>query len=349
MKLNKLVINNKEFIFKNMIIWILAFILVTLPFGYELAAAIILPLIIPVHVNYYLIEKYMKHKKYLHYGLYAGLLAFLFGILAQGLSSNIIFSQIHFISPIPVEGMVGEDTLWINERPVLKFAFNPLIIMVLTTIYRQSQEKQHNIIQELKTQKLKAELEFLKGQVNPHFLFNTLNNLFSMSSTYGDEDTANGIGHLSHLMRYMIYDTNAEFVRLENEIEMIKDFIDLNKLKMDDKSKNNIIFDVNGEITNKQIPPMLLIPFVENAFKHGYSVNNEFSVEIDLTIKNNKLNFKIENSINKSRKGNNMDSSGIGLTNIKKRLDLLYKGDCRLEINNLDNKFVVQLKIPLHN
>ena len=350
MRLKELLYRNKESIFKNTIIWILTFILVALPFGYEIATALILPLIIPVHVNYYLIDKYMKKKMYIRYGIYVGVLVIVFGFIAQGLSSNLILSKNDFNPILPLmlnEGIV--DIVRIDQRSEFRFAFIPLIVISLTTVFRYFQEKQKNIIQELETQTLKAELDFLKHQVNPHFLFNTLNNLFSMSTTYGDDATANGIGHLSHLMRYMLYDTNSEFVRLENEIDMLENFIDLQKLRMDSKSLNNIEFIVNGDTSKKQIHPMLLIPFVENAFKHGYSVNNEFTVKLELLVKNGKLNFSVENTINKSREENNMDTSGIGLENIRKRLDLLYKDEYLLEINEKEGKHFVSLVIPLNS
>jgi len=346
MRLNNIIYRNKESIIKNTIIWILTFILVALPFGIEIATALILPLIIPVHLNFYLIDKYMKNKKYVHYGVYVFLLATVFGFLAQGLSSNIILTNFNYISPISIPD-VPDVVLRINEKPVLKFAFNPLIVIALTTLLKYYQEKQQNIIQELETQRLKAELDFLKGQVNPHFLFNVLNNLFSMSSTYGDEATANGIGHLSHLMRYMLYDTNSEYVSLENEIDMLENFIDLQKLRMNSKAVENIELNIKGDTTKKQIPPMLLIPFVENAFKHGYSINSEFLVSIKLNVYDNDLYVSVDNTINKTRENNNMDSSGIGLENVRKRLDLLYKDEYLLEVDEKDNKHHISLKIPL--
>ncbi|MFC2104429.1 sensor histidine kinase [Bacteroidota bacterium] len=354
MRLGHAIYRNKESIIKNTIVWFLVFVLVALPFGIEIAAVLVIPLIIPVHVNYFLVDKYMKKKMYIQYGIYALALVIVFGFIAQGLffatkySTLVpIFSVVPIPIPEPIEGII--DDITIDVIPTFKFAFNPLIAIILTTLFKHFQEKQQNIIQELETQKLKAELDFLKGQVNPHFLFNTLNNLFSMSSTYGDEATANGIGHLSHLMRYMLYDTNSEFVRLENEIDMLENFIDLQKLRMDINSTNSIEFIVKGDTNKKQIPPMLLIPFVENAFKHGYSVNNEYTVKIELLVVEDGLTFVVENTINKTRESKNLDSSGIGLENIRKRLELLYKDEYLLEIIEKENKHYISLKIPFIN
>jgi sensor histidine kinase YesM len=344
MRLDNIILRNKESIIKYVIIWVLTFILVALPFGIEIATALIVPLVIPVHLNYYLFDRYFKKKQYVKYGIYTGLLALIFGFFAQGLSANIILTKFEYISPLIKE--IPDEVLRIRERPVLKFAFNPLIVMALTTFYKYFQEKQENVIKELETQRLKAELDFLKGQINPHFLFNVLNNLFSMSSKYGDDATANGIGHLSHLMRYMLYDTNSEFVRLENEIDMLENFIDLQKLRMD-KNIENIEFNVSGNINNKQIPPMLLIPFVENAFKHGYSIHNDFYVKIDLKSVNDDLIFNVENTINFARENKNMDNSGIGLENVRKRLELLYKDEYSLEVLEKDQMYLVSLVIPM--
>lgn len=346
MKLNRLILGNRESIIKNVIIWILVYTMVALPFGIEIATALIIPLIIPVHVNYLLLDKYFKKKRYIQYGIFVILLVFIFGFLAQGLSSNIILTKFEYINPIITK--IPEELLHIAERPVLKFAFNPLIAIVLTGFYRNYQEKQYNIIQELKTQHLKAELAFLKGQINPHFLFNVLNNLLSMSTLKGDVETAKGIGHLSQLMRYMLYNTNSEYVHLENEIDMLENFIDLQKLRIDEKSIGNIKLVIKGNPTKKRIPPMLLIPFIENAFKHGYSVNREFSISILIHIYNDNLHFSVENTVNKARQNKNMDSSGIGLENVRKRLDLLYKDEYLLEINE-NEKHYINLKIPLKN
>lgn len=350
MKLSVTLYRNRESIIKSTIIWILTFILVALPFGYEIATALVLPLIIPIHINYYLIDKYMKKKMYFHYGILVGILVLVFGFIAQGLSSNLIMSRNDFDPILPL--LLNEeivDIVRIDQRSEFRFAFIPFIVMALTTVFKHYREKQLNTIQDLETQRLKSELNMLKHQVNPHFLFNILNNLFSMSSTYGDESTANGIGHLSHLMRYMLYDTNSEKVRLENEIDMLENFIDLQKLRIGKESVNDINIEVNGDTKNKQLPPMLLIPFLENAFKHGYSINNDFFVKVVLSVENEELMFKVENSINKDRESKNIDSSGIGLENVRKRLDLLYKDEYLLKINKQENVYAISLNIPLNN
>lgn len=329
---------NKE-VAKNAIIWLIVYIIFTIPFGLETALALVLPLIIPVHLNYWLLDKFIKKQKYIHYSISIVVILMFFGAFAQNIGEQAMYPRIIFV---PEGQFAASDYIY-----SVNAAFNPLIAVILTTLFRFFREKQQMQIIENEKERVKAELNMLKHQVNPHFLFNTLNNLFSMSSTYGDEATANGIGHLSHLMRYMLYDTNSEYVRLANEIDMLENFIDLQKLRLNEESKKNIEFSVSGEIVKNQIPPMLLIPFLENAFKHGYSINNEFFVKTNINIYNNVLYMNVDNSINKSRENSNLDSSGIGLENVRKRLDLLYHDEYLLEINNKDNIHTVSLKIPL--
>lgn len=323
----------------NALLWIAVIIIFALPFGFETSLSLVLPLIIPVHLNYYFLDKFVKKQQYIKYGLLTALNIFAFGVVAQGVGVSSMYPRIIYI---PNETFFTDDYMY-----SINAAFNPLIALILTTLFRFFKEKKDIQIIEKEKEKVNAELNMLKHQVNPHFLFNTLNNLFSMSSTFGDEATANGIGHLSHLMRYMLYDTNSEFVRLENEIEMLENFIDLQKLRIESDSHECITFNVTGDILNKHLPPMLLIPFLENAFKHGYSVNYNFFVKINLIIKDKKLNFELENSINKDRESKNMDSSGIGLGNVQKRLDLLYNDEYFLEIIEKNDVHFIKLVIPL--
>jgi len=179
-------------------------------------------------------------------------------------------------------------------------------------------EKQKNII---KNEKLNSELSFLKSQVNPHFLFNTLNNIYSLANRKS-EYTADAIMKLSHLMRYMLYEAKKETVSLQYEINYLVDYIELQKLRMPDKSK--VIFNIDSIEIEKEIEPMLLIPFVENAFKHGDIFSENAKIEIQLRINENELYFKVENNIDKKLISEKDKGSGIGLNNLKKRLELLY-------------------------
>jgi len=192
---------------------------------------------------------------------------------------------------------------------------------------------------------LDTEVKFLKSQVNPHFLFNTLNNLFSMAQKKGNDDLADGISKLSGMMRYMIYESNEEKVPLKKEIEYLEDCILLNKLRYAD-DEALVKFDFPAETKGVIVAPMLFIPFVENAFKHGVSIGKQSRINISLSVNQDELIFSCLNDDYKHVK--RMDeNSGIGLDNVKRRLELVYPGKHQLHINNPDGQFHVELKINL--
>lgn len=191
---------------------------------------------------------------------------------------------------------------------------------------------------------LDTEVKFLKSQVNPHFLFNTLNNLFSMAQSKGNEDLADGISKLSGMMRYMIYESNEENVPLKKEIEYLENCILLNKLRYaDDEVK--VVFNYPAQTEGILIAPMLFIPFVENAFKHGVLIGHTSEIYIAIAVTGQQLLFRCENAAYEVKKMD--EKSGIGLENVKRRLELVYPGKHSLEIRNADGKFSVDLKIDL--
>jgi two-component system LytT family sensor kinase len=193
---------------------------------------------------------------------------------------------------------------------------------------------------------LSTEIKFLKSQINPHFLFNTLNNLFSMAQDNGNDKLADGISKLSGMMRYMIYESNAETVPLKNEIEYIKSCIALNKLRYaDDEALVN--FKYSEQVPDVFIAPMIFIPFIENAFKHGVLINNTSPIDISIAVNDKALLFICENKNYSFVKKMENDKSGIGLENVKRRLDLVYPGKHELIIKNDENLFHVELKIDL--
>lgn len=199
---------------------------------------------------------------------------------------------------------------------------------------------------QLEANQLATEIKFLKSQVNPHFLFNTLNNLFSMAQQKGNDELADSISKLSGIMRYMIYESNAERVLLEREIEYLENCIVLNKLRFEDREVIvNFIYPINFmEVT---IAPMIFIPFVENAFKHGVVLNKPSLIEISITVSDQHILFTCENTNYDYIKKMNEAGSGVGLENVKRRLELLYPGTHELQLKNEANKYHVSLKINL--
>lgn len=196
--------------------------------------------------------------------------------------------------------------------------------------------------QDLENEKLMSELGFLKSQINPHFLFNTLNNICSLARKKSDE-TENALIKLSEIMRYMIDESKEDKVLLSKEIEYLNNYIELQRLRLSGKVK--IVFTIIGDPTAKMIDPLLLIPFVENAFKHGISYREEPLISISLKIRDDTLNFQIENTVFRSNGESLPDEPGIGLRNVRRRLDLLYPEKHELRITEEGEKFRVDLTI----
>jgi LytS/YehU family sensor histidine kinase len=221
-----------------------------------------------------------------------------------------------------------------------------IVVFLLFSIslsVKLSQEwyKNEKIKSQIKTQKINAELSFLKSQLNPHFLFNTLNSIYSLANKKSD-DTANAIITLSELMRYMIYETNNEFVSLQNEVDYIKNYISLQNLRLKDSS--GVRFNAHGSL-DYNIEPLLLISFIENAFKYGTNFTGETNINIKLIVKENNLTLNVSNYISLKEKNN--PDSGIGLENIKNRLNLLYPNTHTLKIEQSDNLYHIELVLKL--
>ena len=205
--------------------------------------------------------------------------------------------------------------------------------------------KKQALEKELKTHQLEAELRFLKAQVNPHFLFNALNNIYSLSFTESKK-TPEMILKLSDMMSYMLYDCKSEQVLLSAEISYLKNYIALQQLKKD--GEYNIEFDVKGDHTSVMITPMLFIPFFENAFKHGNLDDIEHGwLKSELVLEREHLIFNISNTVRKERQRS--EKGGVGLENIRERLRLLFPARHVLNIENIQGIYSVHLQINLSN
>ncbi len=186
-----------------------------------------------------------------------------------------------------------------------------------------------------------TELSFLRSQVNPHFFFNTLNNIYSLAVVQSDQ-TAPAVMKLSAIMRYILTETQTDSVPLENEIGFIKNFIDLQLVRLTDKV--TVHFTTEGDAQQKQIAPLLLIPFVENAFKYGVSTKEKSAITISLKADETRIVFSVVNTIVKVDTGIH-DTTGIGINNAKRRLELLYPFKHTLNVTEENNQFKVQLVI----
>lgn len=206
---------------------------------------------------------------------------------------------------------------------------------------------EENKLQEVRQQKLEAELNFLKGQIHPHFLFNTLNNLYALTLKKSNA-APEVVLKLSELLSFMLYECNSRTVALSKELNLIENYIELEKIRYGNRLTTS--YKVTGDITKSGIPPMLLLPFVENAFKHGTSDSlDEVWVEIEVNIQNQDLTLSVRNS-----NGHNSDEKeefeyqqGIGLKNVNRRLALLYNGFYNLQTSDEAKSYSVLLEIQL--
>ena len=197
---------------------------------------------------------------------------------------------------------------------------------------------------ELEKEKLNSELAFLKNQVSPHFFFNTLNNIYSLIGIDGPT-AQESVLKLSKLMRYLLYESEHGETRMSQEIEFMNNYIDLMKLRLNSKVKLQI--DFPQDFTDFSIAPLLFVPFIENAFKHGVSYREQSFIHIRMKINPDQIIFISENSKGKSTQAQTEDiqHSGIGLENVKKRLALLFQGQHELKIENTETVFRVELTI----
>ncbi|MEO3406662.1 histidine kinase [Mucilaginibacter sp. CAU 1740] len=199
---------------------------------------------------------------------------------------------------------------------------------------------------DLEQEKISSELSFLKAQINPHFFFNTLNNIYSL--TYINAETSRKALHqLSRMMRYVLYDTQHGTALLSQEVAFIKDYISLMELRLTEKV--TVTFNAPAQLSDVAIAPMLLLPFVENAFKHGISAVLPSTILINIDQHADQLELHVQNGIYKDDNAATEENKGIGLTNTIRRLDLLYPGKYKLDINEdaATNTYTVHLTLNL--
>jgi len=229
---------------------------------------------------------------------------------------------------------------------LVNYSFTSLFLVFLSigirVLERQSQTEK--LQKELEKEKLNSELAFLKNQISPHFFFNTLNNIYSLT-TSNPEDSRTAILKLSKMMRYLLYDSEDGDTRLSNEIELMINYIGLMKLRLEENYNLKVKFP--DEYEDFRIPPLLFIPFIENAFKHGVNFHEDSFIDIFMTAFDNTITFRSFNSISRSAAETGLESSGIGLNNVRKRLDLLFPGKHDLQFNRTESTFEVLLKIQV--
>lgn len=284
-------------------------------------------------VAYWLWPEYLMKRKY-------GWFVVIFVSLA------IILHFVRFIADASVYiSSVGANLalahLWLDflrSGPVGVFIFF-ITLKLIKEWYLKQEERQL-----LSTENALAELQLLKAQVHPHFLFNTLNSIYSFTLAKSSQ-AADLVAKLSDMMRYMVISGEAALVPLEKELKMIRDYIALEQVRYGDRL--NLTFVVTGDYTDKLIAPMLMIPFVENAFKHGAGKTWPSPwIKLSLEIKNDRLFFELSNS-KPAEPVTSPGKNGIGLSNIHKRLHLLYPEKHDLELRTMYDSFMIRLQVPL--
>jgi hypothetical protein len=252
------------------------------------------------------------------------------------------------IPPSPGDFAALFSESWSQMQVIISFAF--LAIMGIAAAYFFIKESIRNELARSKVEALQVntELRFLRSQVNPHFLFNTLNNLFSMALKEGKSSLAEKIAKLSNMMRYMLYESNTDKVPLEKEVGCLKDYILLHSMRYaSDEVEISFQYPEPAFMETVQVAPMLFIPFLENAFKHGVAVGEQSYIAMTIAIGPQKLVFSCENTDHSAIKKMEEENGGIGLENVKRRLKLLYPGRYELKAGSQNGNYMVNLQIDL--
>ncbi|MCB0632926.1 MAG: histidine kinase, partial [Lewinella sp.] len=265
-------------------------------------------------VIYYFMPKWLiQEKQYWKFGL-----AFIANFLLASLIDRLIIG-----SELSMKLLEDTDLTYefFNKIPILRNAFLLLSIIGLASLirffklYLEEEKRKHQLEQE----HLGTQLAFLKAQVNPHFLFNALNNLYSMAVQRQQSEIATGLENLSGLMHYLTYESNGHKVPLEREIELLQNYIEIQQLRFDDTDDITISFRVNGPVHGQKIAPVILLPLVENAFKHGVQAEKRSLVQIRIGVDQGGLEVVIKNTLFE-KSPQTISDKGIGLENVRKRL-----------------------------
>ncbi len=230
-----------------------------------------------------------------------------------------------------------------NQAPILRY-MTFFVTIAASGMYSYSIQnaKRERRLQELEKQQIAANMQLLKSQLSPHFLFNALNSIYSLSLKKSDK-LPKAILTMSDLLRYVTYDSNANHVKVQKEIDYIENYIALQKIRLSVDSQ--IIIDIKNNNPDAKIAPMIFIPFVENAFKHGTNIDGIADIKLNITVDEAEINFMIENKKYPDSQKDNVH--GIGIRNVRTQLNLLYNSRYNLNISDVDDVYKVVLKLQL--
>ena len=307
-------------------------------------------LVAAFYINYYiLVPKFFLTKKRLQYFLLAVILIAVLMMFQQIIVEFLTPENLKSLSRKNSPGRnFGNRSLFWRSFPFINNAIFMILIVGFSTGVRLINELKKRELTEKEKEKahLDSELAFLKNQISPHFFFNTLNNIYALiEMNRGQAQEA--VEKLSDMMRYLIYESEGKDIPLYKEIDFMQNYIELMKLRISSKVKLDIVFP--KKIPNINIPPLLMIPFIENAFKHGITLQNDSYIIISMVITDMELLFVCKNGVPQNSTQAKDSVGGIGLSNVKKRLEILYNKRANLTIKNSENEFSVILKLPIKN
>lgn len=334
-----------QLFFIHFLLWALFYGFFLFPFFFQLRQVppnlpvrLILTVVL-FYFNYFLLVPRLLLKK--NTALYIVICVLL--IAAASLIIELGFSPEPKEPPFPPNGRgLRRPTGFIGQLFIMINLSTPIFISGLLRLYVEWR-KNEDLRKKVENEKVNSELQFLKTQLNPHFLFNSLNAIYSLS-VKNSNSTSEAIISLSELMRYMLYEADKDMVPLNKELEYIKNYVQLQRLRLSDSV--NVHLKISGEDKGKEVPPLLFISFIENAFKYGTDFKGTTYVSINFLIEENIIHFKVENKIGVHRKNNK--NSGVGLENIKNRLRLLYPDSHSLQITDDGETYLVDLTLHLN-
>jgi len=301
------------------------------PFQKSFVRFVLLLILFYTSYYYFVPKLYFNQKKWL-FGL-----ALIVSYLALIGITNAIFGS-HQFMPKPNSNHNFPQPREHSELFDAQFLIPFLLVIALAFLIKIT-----NRLTEINDEKRNAEVSYLKAQINPHFLFNTLNSIYALTLQKSDE-APNAVLKLSGIMRYVVTESNQEYVTLDKELNYIKDYIALQKLRLDQNV--SLVFKVEGEPFGKAIAPLILIPFIENAFKYGINPDTESYIHIDILIENQTLKMSVKNP-KAATEVNEALKTEEGLKNTQRRLDLMYAGKYTLTVLEDEKSYDVTLKIDL--
>ena len=341
--------NSKYRIIWHVTFWLLVLVYYTFYFGHQGGyywftfqfVVFMMPITIGTTYlfNYYLIPRFLFPKRifrFVLYSIYTVILSFYLITMTIFPFLITITNNVNFVTL---------DKSFLDIYFLIVGIYTAILLAILIKLVKYSYERQHLSLQLLKD-KTSAELEMLKSQINPHFLFNTLNNIYTLSLKKSKQ-THELVLKLSGMLDYLLYECNASLVSLNKEILLIENYIYLQLVRF--SSRLDIQFVKEGEISDQQIAPMLLLPFVENSFKHGVGKQrNKAWINIKLIAQESQLEFQVRNSLSVSKTLTERPASGgIGLVNVGKRLNLIYPKKHSLTAGRQDDAYYVIFKLNI--